>query len=1021
MTTPSLPTPDPTEVDLEDFKKWINQYDKDVFTSMPGRAVPGLGINASKKTVSNKRLSSPTQNPKTKAIQGSDAQEEPQIPKYTGSAKSTKSKSSNPPAPKFGSLLGGRNLGKASATTSSTSEHAKSTSNVFQKSLEEVQDPRSWSGHVRASLARKSSSMSMKTTETSKYSTTEDSKDSKEELAEQDAFNTSGARQQSALSAVQPVSGGLDSNLQKPNLIDSSKQKAKTSHDIQNDSSVPWEIIPNPFSRNDFVTTPFREWSHVLPKPVSLGMVKWRALGAPASLPLTTEYSPHIDHLRTHFSGIAYKVTLREDAENKETIAERRAHVVKELVQVRIAEGYQVSVGTRFSGDRSSSQLIDLLGKDFMAEVNGMIMLLKGDNVHVLRPGDREIIVSCYQRRSMNSGTDVCTAYMRTLLETQYRPLVHEIKVPEDLNWRVLDQSISDVECGTEEQNQPPHLQPALKPRRVRFVLLPVDSDESVRAISGDLDEEIRTEGIRKLTILWNRFRYTAPEKLQHRAAWTGHDDPNPLAIEYQTRDPSAVVTAGHETSLLVDGETNIAAPTQLFDEYESYRTSHVDLYTLASDLHSSRGIKIGDRRWHFRLFHHCFVGADLVGYLLSRFQDIQSRDEAVEFGNVLMKKYSFFSHVDGRHAFRDGHFFYSIAKDYRIPKAEIKSWFNLARSVPPTPLSDKSTEINSQEPSPFAKPHFKRPKVRLSAAFQYNVDPRRLSSRHEVVSLHYDRLHNPDNAFHFQLEWNNATTKLIEDAVISWAINVSRHGLKLVQVPLSEVSMMSTTNLLRTPYPIELALKPSDDQQQQQQPSETNHPESSSTNFTTSPSPTIDQTIYQKALFRKFNFVLDFEAASSFPTDVDVTYSWGDPQYKHTQFVHKSGMLLAQMIDNYKFLLLANRLYHDWSAGTRGSSSAGARLIGRSSDHLPSQQTAELLTPEKLKDDFEAFCHDKAALRDFYEEVSQGITAGSERPTPSVSTSTPTLTASIPSLELPPRRWDEDVKKIRLDTPWRE
>lgn len=45
--------------------------------------------------------------------------------------------------------------------------------------------------------------------------------------------------------------------------------------------------------------------------------------------------------------------------------------------------------------------------------------------------------------------------------------------------------------------------------------------------------------------------------------------------------------------------------------------------------------------------------------------------------------------HVQQRHNFRDGNFFYQIASEYRTPRAETKSWFGSRKSVPATPVSE--------------------------------------------------------------------------------------------------------------------------------------------------------------------------------------------------------------------------------------------------------------------------------------------------------------------------------------------
>ena len=145
-----------------------------------------------------------------------------------------------------------------------------------------------------------------------------------------------------------------------------------------------------------------------------------------------------------------------------------------------------------------------------------------------------------------------------------------------------------------------------------------------------------------------------------------------------------------------------------------------------------------------------------------------------------------------------------------------------------------------------------------------------------------------------------NVTAKLIEDTIVTWATSVEKYGLKLVEVPISEASKISEHNPFRSPYKIKLALQPPQAQ-----------PERAWDSSHFSPQSRTDQFAYHKALLRKLDFVLDVEAASSFPSDVEVLYSWGRPEYRYTQFVHRSGTLLAQITDEGDLLLLANRLAH--------------------------------------------------------------------------------------------------------------
>lgn len=309
---------------------------------------------------------------------------------------------------------------------------------------------------------------------------------------------------------------------------------------------------------------------------------------------------------------------------------------------------------------------------------------------------------------------------------------------------------------------------------------------------------------------------------------------------------------------------------------------------------------------------------------------------------------------------------------------------------------------------------------VTLSKSLLYDVDHRKRSHRPEVVNLHYDRLHNPDNCYHIRVEWMNATAKLIEDAVVSWATSVDRFGLRLVEVPIGEASAITKMHPFRAPYLVKLAQNPPGRQPQSY---------FDATSF--APLDKTEKHFYQKAIMKKFNFVLDFEAVKDFPADVDVTYSWGKSDYRFPQYIHRSGVLLAQITDEGNFLLLANRLYNNRSAaGQEPATTDGAdpqagplkSSAPRSSHHRGSPrasphsspsfrakqdvpppstgfarsgQATAFVTPEQISKDFEAFCQDAIGLDHFYSEVL----SKSSSPGPN----TPFMESSIPTLGLPP------------------
>jgi hypothetical protein len=63
-------------------------------------------------------------------------------------------------------------------------------------------------------------------------------------------------------------------------------------------------------------------------------------------------------------------------------------------------------------------------------------------------------------------------------------------------------------------------------------------------------------------------------------------------------------------------------------------------LAVIAAEMqHPNHGAKVRDRRWHLRFYEKAFVGNEFVDWLVQRFTDIETREEAVIFGNELLRK----------------------------------------------------------------------------------------------------------------------------------------------------------------------------------------------------------------------------------------------------------------------------------------------------------------------------------------------------------------------------------------------
>ena len=804
---------------------------------------------------------------------------------------------------------------------------------------------------------------------------------------------------------------------------------------------MPWLTVvnpSNPHKMNITLTNRLGRWQHVFPRPLRASKIKWKSLCSPAAVPLTTEDFPSSDQITTEYEESRYRIFSPEWDDLSEK-PRSRDWLLKELVAFRFSQGFQVVVGSRIAESRniSADQMINIFEDGSLLTRGNIIFMSRGSLIHELtHEGDGGVAVKQLTRRGIfslpaqpsHSTSDLYQPAIRTMHANEYA--TQEINIfsqRKEYDWEKTDSFIANHEKYPRER-----LTSDLRSWCARFVLIPVDPPLSgrrpLRPINEDDEEEARLEGIRKLTQLWQRFRYVPSNERRFQVSTRERKDTNPLDIMYWTRNPSVIVAAELDS---IGGYEPTGKAVQLLPDTELYQRSDFNLAFLAQVIQSEKGVRMMDRRWHWKLHYNCFIGFELTTWLLDNFRDVETRDEAVELGNELMKS-GLFHHVEHRHDFRDGNFFYQIASEYHAPRPESgRNWFGSRKtdaSVPSTPISESivddrldlsdsrasssggANDTNSSTPTRVKQ----RLGVALSKSLLYDVDSRKRSHRPEIINLHYDRLHNPDNCYHIRIDWMNVTAKFIEDAVSLWATSINRFRLRLVEVPLGEAASITKMHPFRAPSLVKLAQDPP-----------VNQPQTYLDATSFKAQHRAERHFYQKAILKHLNFVLDFEAARDFPSDVDVTYSWGKPDYKFPQYIHRSGVILAQITDDGDFLLLANRLYHDRSIASQDSErTASAHAQGRNATHSPGRsnhrgsprsspytspsiratqdvlyhsipaQSPTIVTAEQIKSDFESFCHDEERLSQLYQQVlSKGSSPGPN---------TPFMEGSIPALGLP-------------------
>lgn len=772
---------------------------------------------------------------------------------------------------------------------------------------------------------------------------------------------------------------------------------------------APWVQVLNPSNPKQnppSAVNQFRRWHHVFPKPLKISTVKWKSLCSPAALPLTTEHFPTAEQLRDEYQENPYVISQNEDEELEE-IGGNREELVRAMIGQRLARGFQIVVGNLVAeATAGRGGDTNIYEPDYMVKAGSSCFMTLGSQIHQLICDEEyNVEVKRYVRKpvtaSVNKGVrvgDEYISYMKTVMSNKYVPIKTSFKPPiNEYNWNYVDQYIGGYEETLTEQ---------LRYWRARFVLIPNEPPESARRVGlvgqhggTELnDEEIHLEGIRRLTQVFQRNRYIPPDEYQYeRFARRKKKERDPLQILYKTFDPSVVVAQELESLPPAENNTNIRRSQLLSNEQFDKKT--LDLHGISLEIQGPRGVRLENRRWHLRYHSNCFVGDEMVTWILENFRDCDTRQEAEEVGSRLFRG-GLFQHVDKRHDFRDGNYFYRIAEPFLLPQARPTSkgagWFTgtfTAKSIPPTPaprdeavsplrsrsstmLTDESSGGSYQSgfhtPTPVPR---KKAEVELSKVMKYDLDPSKRSYRKELINLHYDRLHNPENCYHIRIDWMNSTAKLIEDSLTSWARTVDRYGLKLVEAPIDEVSNIPGRNPFRSPCITRFCVPPPPAPVLQPHCTQPSSPIVENMEMSTIliPLPATshekaDPYFFHKLALRKFHFVLDTESARNFPVDVKVRYSWGVPTYRWSQYIHRSGSVFCQITDEGSFLLMANRLY-TVRTGRGGSPLVFPPVVG------------DTATPESIKGNFSAFCNDAETLKRFYDENSRPVEKGSDVP----------------------------------------
>ncbi|ORX53581.1 hypothetical protein DM01DRAFT_1383596 [Hesseltinella vesiculosa] len=511
-------------------------------------------------------------------------------------------------------------------------------------------------------------------------------------------------------------------------------------------------------------------------------------------------------------------------------------------------------------------------------------------------------------------------------------------------NWNYLDHLVA----GHQDE-----LTDNLRFWRARFIVVPRERLPSNTMMTPAPDDRLNEEE-RRLVLFdtWlqtlRKAKWFSPSERDEMQRRKKKEIGPDFGLRLTTMDASAYLTI--EAAKSVEGRSisrNNSSTMSFFSSLAAHGTGltrdakSTDIIKAMRD--NNTGIKIMDRRWHFKVFRGAFIGSECVDWIIAHFDDVNSRQEAVQLGNDLMKRQPpLFVSSTSRHTFLDGHYFYQFHEEFA--PGHQRSWFLTTRSNRRQQQNDHSSSHGDKEkdagltsPDPSdnfdekkkssssnnngssataASPSATHPstststttatankmapsiKFDMARSMIIDVDPYNKSGRRETAILHYDTIHNPNNCYHFQLHWMGCTAQLVQELLRTWSLQADRCGLKLVEGSMEQAYDDSeNNNPFQCPVAIPLALPPP--------------PVTELSRLYEVP----DQ-FYEIALVRHLGFVLDVEADDKFEkarvnAGVQVSYPYLKYPYKYDQYIHRTGVAFVQIRPEGRgFYWVNNRLY---------------------------------------------------------------------------------------------------------------
>ncbi|KAE8229854.1 hypothetical protein CF326_g5162 [Tilletia indica] len=733
----------------------------------------------------------------------------------------------------------------------------------------------------------------------------------------------------------------------------------------------------NPHKNRLTLSSQLGRWQHLFPTRTNRHTVKWLSMTSPACLPLTTLYLPLEADLAANWKESPYTITASTDAlsiltKRSATTAPAVA-IVREMASQRLAQGFQFIVPSfGWNDDNRYTEKMpnkvpgmrhavlrhhpsDLFQVGILTSGSPVFLSLPNE-IHQISCDQGLVKVKRYLRNTEYDTSPIeysCYIWARNL--PSYQTVHASFKYPDSASydWNYLDSIIS----GAEE----PRFTESLRYWRTRFVLVPSEEPpKEMLAPNGSplSNEEIRLMGMDKLADLFMKARFRSPQAAPAERGGGGGGGGGrsrgwDLRFIPTSLDPAASV---HDENFMRALERFVQERAKERERdavpAKAKRLADLSLDEIVKEMWKEDGLKIHDRLWHRIWYSDAFTGAEFVTWLCRKFDDVRSREDAVEWGTKLQEQ-GLFQHAGKARGFIDGHAFYSVGAQWA--GTQPKKWYNKVR---PHRGSSDAAENNPSAP--------KRRRVQMSDTLYVDLASGRKSDRYETAILHHDIAHNPANGFNFQIHWLGTTARFVEDTIRNWTANVERYGLRLIEAPVGQIKDIAKHNPFQAPMRIKLAVAPP--------------PTSSYAHLL--PVHVLPEQYFEYALLRYFGFILDQEASDRYPDNIEIVYESRPPKFDYSQFVHRSGIAFVQVMGGEEgFLWLNNRLFTSHlPANSRAGQGQRAASRGGSDLHQQLTPTAQGVTAQAQADadtlryELADFCADKELLQAFYDVVKRNL-----------------------------------------------